>query len=128
MTMQHWLAGIGLGLMGFTLIGCVSFGDTDAVKEANALAIGCRTDEALALAAQTADAQTLAGGLAELQRVVFLRDVGRVAEAEQALDARNRRVNADAAARAQTEQAVEESLAKLRAERRARTGRSTCPP
>ena len=115
-----------LGLTGLALGGCVSFGDTGAVKEANELAISCRTHEALALAAQTANGQTLAGGLAELQRVVFLRDAGRFAEADRALAERNRRVNADAEARAETDEAVAQSLAELRAERRDGTGRATC--
>jgi hypothetical protein len=96
------------------------------VKEANELAISCRTDEALALAAQTSNGDTLAGGLADLQRVVFLRDAGRLQEADRALDERNRRVGADAEARAETEQAVEQSLVDLWAERRERTGQSLC--
>lgn len=115
------LAGIGLAL-----IGCSSVGDTNAVKQANELAIACRTDEALALARQTASGTTLAGGLAELQAVVFLRDAGRTAEANRALAARNDRVGADAEARAETEQAVAQSLADLRAERRERTGQPLC--
>jgi hypothetical protein len=117
---------MGLGLMSLLLAGCVSLGSTDAVKEANELAISCRTDEALSLAARTSHGQTLAGGLAELQRVVFLRDAGRSAEADKVLDARYRRINATATARAETERAVETSLGELRAERRERTGRSLC--
>lgn len=106
--------------------GCVSLGNTDAVNKANELAISCRTDEALALAAQTANGQTLAGGIAELQRVVFLRDAGRIAEADRALQARNQRVNADAAARAETEESVRESLTELRTEREERTDSAVC--
>ncbi len=116
----------GLGLISLAPAGCVSFGNTSAVREANELAISCRTEETLALAAETANGQTLAGGLAELQRVVFLRDAGRRAEADRALDARNQRVNADARAIADTEQAVEKSLAELRTERRDRTGEALC--
>jgi hypothetical protein len=115
-----------VGLSGLLLSGCGSIGNTSAVRQANELAIACRTDEALGMAAQTADGQTLAGGIAELQRVVFLRDAGRIAEADRALEARNRRVDADAAARAETEQSVQKSLAELREERRARTGRAVC--
>lgn len=65
MTGQHVRNAIGVALMGAALSGCVSFGDTDAVKEANALAISCRTDEALALAARTENGDTLAGRIAE---------------------------------------------------------------
>lgn len=126
MITRNGSAGMGLVLIGALLGGCVSLGNTGAVEEANELAISCRTDEALALAARTANGQTLAGGLAELQRVVFLRDAGRLAEADRALDARNRRVKADAVARAETERALESSLSELRAERRKRTGQSHC--
>ncbi len=119
-------APICLALVGFSLSGCVSFGNTDAVKQANELAIACRTDEALALTAQTTEAQTLAGGIAELQRIVFLRDAGRFAEADRLLDARNQRLGADAQDKAETESAIEDSLADLRAERRSRTGQSVC--
>ncbi len=115
-----------VGLAGMLLSSCGSVGNTSSVRQASELAIACRTDDALALAAQTADGQTLAGGVAELQRVVFLLDAGRTAEANSALEARNRRVDADAAARAETEQSVQESLAALREERRARTGRTDC--
>lgn len=97
-------------LVAFYLNGCVSFGNTDAVREANELAISCQTDTAIALAAQTSDGTTLAGGLAELQRVVFLRDAGRNAEASQVLEARYRRLNADSETRAETERSLQESL------------------
>ena len=115
-----------LGLLALLLGGCVSIGNTNAVEQANELAIACRTDEALALAGRTTDPTTLAGGIAELQRVVFLRDAGRIAEADRALEARNMRVGADASESADTAQSVEASLAELRAERRARTGRAVC--
>jgi hypothetical protein len=41
------------------LTGCISMGNTDAVKSANELAIGCQTDEALA----AVDRATRGGGL-----------------------------------------------------------------
>ncbi len=119
-------APICIALVGFSLSGCVTFGNTDAVKQANELAIACRTDDALALTAQTTDTQTLAGGIAELQRIVFLRDAGRFAEADRLLNARNQRVSATAQDRAETESAIEESLTDLRSERRSRTGQSVC--
>lgn len=120
-------AQICCALVGFSLSGCVSFGNTDAVKQANELAITCRTDEALALTAQTTDTQTLAGGIAELQRIVFLRDDGRFAEADRLLDARNQRTGANAQDRVETESAIKESLTDLRSERQSRTGQSVCP-
>ena len=66
--------------------------------------------------------QILAGGVAEIQRVVFLRGDGRRAEADRALEAWNQRAGADAAARAETEASAREALALLRAEREERTG------
>ena len=115
-----------LALVGFSFSGCVSFGNTDAVKQANELAIACQTDEALALTEQTTDTQTLAGGIAELQGIVILRDAGRLAEADRLLDARNQRVSANTQDRAETENAIEESLTDLHSERRSRTGQSGC--
>lgn len=120
-------ANLASGPVVLALAGCVSFGDANSVRAASDLAVSCRTDEALSLSARTADGTTVAGGVAELQRVVFLRDAGRFAEADRALEARNIRVAADARARAETERAVEKALADLRAERLELTGRAICP-
>ena len=66
-------------------------------------------------------------GGAELQKVVFLRDAGRDAEALAVMEARNERIGADDKDSAEAEDAVEKSLAELREERRKQTGRTTCP-
>ena len=50
-----------------------------------------------------------------------------MAEAEQAMAARNARIEADAENTAEAEEAVEKSLAELRAEREKKTGSATCP-
>ncbi|MDW4500554.1 hypothetical protein R5H30_21380 [Sulfitobacter sp. D35] len=117
---------MGLGLAAIALASCASFGNTNAVKEANELAISCRTEEALAASTQASSGETLARELAELQKVVILRDAGRLEEADRALDLRNQRVKADAQTRAETEQAVEQSVADLRAQRTDRTGQPLC--
>ncbi|WP_108259917.1 hypothetical protein [Mangrovicoccus ximenensis] len=108
------------------LAGCVEFGDTGAVRDANALAIACDTDAAVSLSARTARGTGLAAELAELQQVVFLRDAGRRAEADRILAARYQRVEADADTRAETEKAVQTSLSDLRAERARQTGQQSC--
>jgi hypothetical protein len=101
-------------------------GDVSAVKEANELAITCRTDEALAVVNRAVQSGGMAGAFGDLQRVVILRDAGRMTEAEAAMAARNRRWKVDAENAAEAERAVDESVAEMRAEREKRTGRRTC--
>jgi hypothetical protein len=109
------------------LSACGSIGDTGAVKQANELAIACQTDQALIAVDRAARGGGLGANIADLQRVVILRDAGRTSEAAAAMAERNARVGADAEAAAEAERAVSQSLADLRAERRKRTGRGTCP-
>lgn len=117
------------------LQGCVSAGggflSSDGiadVKAANEYAITCQTELALASADRAAQAGGFGGGIGELQRVVFLRDAGRTAEAAQALDARNRRWKASAKEAQDADRAINRSLDKLHNERRTRTGSPQCPP
>ena len=114
-------------LTALTLSACGAVGDTGAVRDANELAIECRTDEALAAAEQAAQGGGLGSYVADLQKVVILRDAGRMAEADAAMAARNKRAEATAEEAAEAEQAVQESLAELRAEREKKTGSATCP-
>jgi len=109
------------------LSACGAVGDTRSVKDANELAIECRTDEALLAVAQAEQGGGLGSYIADLQKVVILRDVGRMAEAEAAMAARNKRADATAEDVAEAEEAVEKSLAELRAAREKRTGSATCP-
>ena len=109
------------------LAACGWMGDTRSVKDANKLAIECRTDEALAAVEQAEQGGGLSSYLAELQKVVFLRDAGRMTEADAAMAARNARPEVDAENAAEAEKAVAESLAELRAEREKQTGSATCP-
>lgn len=109
------------------LAACGWMGDTRSVKDANKLAIECRTDEALAAVEQAEQGGGLSSYLAELQKVVFLRDAGRMAEADAAMAARNARPEVDAENAAEAEDAVAESLAELRKEREKKTGSATCP-
>jgi hypothetical protein len=112
---------------GITLLtSCGSLGDTGAVKEANELAITCKTDAALRAVDRAAKGGGLGAHIADLQRVVFLRDVGRLSEADAALAARNARADADAEASAKAERAVAKSVQDLRAEREKRMGRRVC--
>jgi hypothetical protein len=114
-------------LAALTLSACGAVGDTGAVRDANELAIECRTDEALAAAEQAAQGGGLGSYVADLQKVVILRDAGRMAEADAAMAERNKRADATAEEAAEAEQAVQESLAELRAEREKKTGSATCP-
>lgn len=109
------------------LSACGSIGDTGAVKQANELAIACQTDQALMAVDRAARGGGLGANIADLQRVVILRDAGRTSEAAAAMAERNARVGADAEAAAEAERAVSQSLADLRTERQKRTGRGTCP-
>lgn len=102
-------------------------GDTGSVKDANKLAIECRTDEALAAVEQAEQGGGLSSYIADLQKVVILRDAGRIAEADAAMAARNKRAEATTEEAAEAEEAVQESLADLRAEREKKTGSATCP-
>jgi len=108
------------------LASCGSLGDTGAVKEANELAIACKTNEALRAVDRAARGGGLGANIADLQRVVILRDAGRLSEADAALAERNARAGADAEARAHAERSVSKSLQDLRAERQKQTGRRVC--
>jgi hypothetical protein len=109
------------------LSGCAfKFGEVDAVKEAEKLAIACRTEKALATLDRATQGGGLAGGIADLMRVTILRDAGRMAEADAAMAERNERWEADAENIAESEKAVSESMEELRAERQKQTGRRTC--
>ncbi len=109
------------------LSACGTMGDTGAVKKANELAIACETDQALKAVDRAARGGGLGAQIADLQRVVILRDAGRMSEAAAAMAERNARAGADAEAAAEAERAVSESLEDLRAERQKRTGRRSCP-
>lgn len=109
------------------LSACGMMGDTGSVKDANKLAIECRTDEALAAVVQAEQGGGLSSYIADLQKVVILRDAGRMAEADAAMAARNKRAEATTEEAAEAEEAVQESLAELRAEREKKTGSATCP-
>lgn len=104
----------------------LNLGDTDGVKRANELAIACDLSGALEVIDKTRASGGLSSNIAELQRVVFLRDAGRMSEATAALADWNRATGATAAEAADTERSVEQSLADLRAERQSRTASATC--
>jgi hypothetical protein len=104
----------------------LNLGDTDGVKRANELAIACNLSGALAVIDQTRVSGGLSSNIAQLQRVVFLRDAGRTRDANAALAEWNRATGATAAEAADTERSVQRSLADLRAERQSRTGSPAC--
>ena len=109
------------------LSACGTVGDTRAVREANELAIACKTDDALRAVDRAASGGGLGAGIAALQRVVILRDAGRMSGAAEAMAERNAHAGADAESAAEAERAVSQSLDDLRAERERQTGRRTCP-
>ena len=109
------------------LSACGTVGDSSAVKDANNLAIACETDEALLAVDRAAKSGGLSGSIADLQRVVILRDAGRLSEADAAMADRNARAGADAQAATEAERAVSESLEELRSARHKETGRRVCP-
>ena len=99
--------------------------NTGAVKEAEELAINCKTDEALAALDRAKGEMSIAAAIADLQRVVILRDAGRTAEADAAMAERNTRWKADAKNADDAEKSVAQSVEQMRAERQKRTGRRT---
>lgn len=109
------------------LASCGTMGDTAAVKAPNELATACETDEALVAVDRAERGGGLGANIADLQRVVILRDAGRTSEATAAMAERNARAGADAEAAAEAERAVSRSLEDLRAEREKQTGRRVCP-
>lgn len=109
------------------LSACGSMGDTASVKDANELAIACQTDKALLAVDRAAKSGGLSANIADLQRVVILRDAGRMSEAEAAMADRNARAGADVQAAAEAADAVSKSLEEMRAERQKETGRRVCP-
>jgi hypothetical protein len=127
-TVPKTLARLALPVAALSLLAaCGTMGDTGSVKKAGDLAVACQTEAALAAADQAMQGGGLGAGLAELERVVILRDAGSVAEANAALAAWNARTGADAQDAAETERAVSESLEELRAEREKQTGSRHCP-
>ncbi len=104
----------------------LSMGNTDAVKRANELAISCNLPGALQALEEAEASGGLASNVSQLQRVVFLRDAQRTAEANAALAAWNNATNATASDAAKTESSIQESLVELQAERRSRTGSASC--
>ena len=109
------------------LSACGTMGDTAGVKEANELAIACETDNALVAVDRAARGGGLGANIADLQRVVILREAGRTSEADAAMAERNARAGADAEAAVEAERAVSKSLEQMRAERRKQTGQRICP-
>lgn len=114
-------------LSAVALSACGTVGDTSAVKDANNLAIACETDKALMAVDSAAKSGGLSASIADLQRVVILRDAGRLAQANAAMADRNARADADAQAAAEAERAVSESLEEMRSARQKQTGRRVCP-
>lgn len=113
-------------VLGVFCSSCGIVGDTGALKEANELAVSCRTEDALAAVDRAAARGGFSSYLAELERVVFLRDAGRTSEADAALAERNRRAEADAQDMAEADQAVAESVKELRDERERKLGKRLC--
>lgn len=116
-----------ISLAALMVSSCGMVGDTGAIKDAGRLAIECKTDQALAALDRAEQGGGLGTYLAELERVVFLRDVGRDAEAEKALAAYLSKPEAADTDPAELEQSIQDSLNKLREERRKKTGQDTCP-
>ncbi len=128
-TVRPLLAVLLLGASACLLSACgtgLKVGDVGGVKEANELAIACKTNEALAAVDRASGGGGLGASISDLQRVVILRDVGRMSEANAAMAERNKRSGVDAKAAAEAEEAVAKSMGEIRAERQKRTGRRTC--
>ena len=64
--------------------------------------------------------------LADSQKVVILRDAGRMEEARAAMNERNKQWNVDKKNAAEAEDAVTKAVEQLRDERQKRVGKGTC--
>ena len=104
----------------------LKIGNVGAVKEANELAISCKTDEALMAVDRATQGGGFGASIGDLQRVVILRDAGRMEEADAAFLERNKRWHADAKNIADAEKAIADSIEEIRAERQKRTGHHIC--
>lgn len=110
-----------------TLGGCGAIGNTGAIKDANKLAIACDIDGAL-LALDRAQADGgLSGYLSELERIAFLREAGRDADAQAALEAYLARPDSKDQDRAELEKSLNDAVTELRKERLQETGSAECP-
>ena len=109
------------------LTACGAVGDAGAVREANDLAIECRTDEALAAAEQALEAGGVSMHIAGMIRVAILRDAGRDAEATQALADYLAMPDSVEMTEDDIEEAVGEFIRGFREERIDKTGSADCP-
>lgn len=127
--MRLLLIDLLLAAAAYLLSGCgtgLKVGEVGAVKEANELAIACKTNEALVAVERASGGGGLGASIGDLQRVVILRDTGRMSEANAAMAERNKRWGVDAKAAAEAEEAVAKSMVEMRAERQKRSGRRSC--
>jgi hypothetical protein len=109
------------------LTACGWAGDTGSIKSGSELAVDCKTDEALAAFDKAQQGGGLAKYLAELERVAILRDAGRTAEADKALEAYLAQPEAQSSDPDEIESSIQKTVEKLREERRKKTGSATCP-
>ena len=125
------LAGVAMAAL---ISGCASHGTKAQVTSANApaaerayyLALECRTNEALADNEAAGRAGGAAAQLAAVERVIILTEAGRPSSAAGARDAIVSKLGDDKAKIADVDRMVAQGSEKLRAERKARTGKAQC--
>jgi hypothetical protein len=108
------------------LTACGWTGNTGTVKKATDLAIDCRVDEALAALDKAREGGGLGKYLSYLERVGILRDAGRTAEAEKALEFYLALPETASRDPADVEKSVQKFIDELRKERQKRSGKATC--
>lgn len=118
---------ISMMLAATLLTACGMKGDTRSINNATDLAIDCRTDEALAALDQAQQGGGLGKYLSYLERVGILRDAGRMAEADKALEAYLALPEAESSDPDKIEKSVQEFIEKMHKERKERTGSPSCP-
>jgi hypothetical protein len=117
---------VAVMLVATALAACGWAGDTGSVKKATDLAIDCKTDEALAALNKAQEGGGLGKYLSYLERVGILRDAGRMAEAEKALEVYMALPETASSDPAEVEKSVQKFVDELRKERQKRTGTATC--
>jgi hypothetical protein len=127
------LAGVAVAAL---ISGCASHGhgtqakltsaNAPAAERAYYLALECRTNEALADNEAAGRAGGAATQLAAVERVIILTEAGRPSSAAGARDAIVSKLGDDKAKIADVDRMVAQGSEKLRADRKARTGKAEC--
>ena len=115
-------------ILSVALSGCGSIGDTKNIKAASELAINCQYDAALSALKRAEAGGGLSAYVAELEYIAFLREAGRVPEAEQAFANWAEKHKQTGQKQQDASASINQTVSKLREERLKKTGSAECAP